>query len=846
MAALGHDFGEWTYVYEPTCTMPGQQEMKCSRCGFAYLNSVRPLGHDMTEWAVKTKPAEGVDMVIEQHCTRGDYENTDTVPHELYVELVDMEEVTDGEGKVTSYILEFTITNNGKSDVAITDYVMEDGLDPKPNDKFLSVDEGADKLAPGATVHCKMEAVLDDFESALGFTRDFHVMGAQWYAGILYDAAENQFASNYTGMITAWNNEWLKPSLSAVKSVVSTPANGEYFVEGETIEYTITVTNNGNCDLESLYVFDEDIEGIVVMGIPMDLAQGESLPYSHHHEVTARDVELGFVVNVAFARADVVGGGAIVVKESNIVLSYAGDKMIGIIDDDPTWDPDPDHKGSFTGKTDGGTDGGTDGTTGGTDGDTDGKKGGSSDGDDYGIDWDDLIKKLITGDKEGDGSTTGTSGGDDSTTAGNSGDDGSTSWEGSDIFKGGFGIEWDEYFKKGKETTTSKLSDGGFSIDWEKLSSSDRYGDLAKESGKGCLRTLIPCANEHFEYSRDNCEYHTKIDEQAIQLSADGSLASWNKVKDLWKEELLKMYDLIHDATKNVTLRVLISAEKETYLAQIESYEKTMNMVYATNPEIVAELMAGEYRNKVTDLCWMIHNMPENLEFQSKNTETATSNNIECRMILMEESAGHVLYAIDTCGKHDEAGVDTYALLDNKASELDWKQLELTWESNLFETMFGRYAAVYMSENKAVGTATKNDQNAYLEWVKNYMSLIGIFYQNEASAHKALALTFMERTIEVCETTDGRVWIHKPDAEKPNPFSGEEVVMPELPEVTEPAKAETSETSENSEVSNSEVTPVETTQEAKKFPVAAVAGGGVGALAVIGGVAFFLMKKKKK
>ena len=61
VAALGHDWSDWTQTVAPTCTQQGEKQHTCSRCNTVETESVAALGHDYD--AVVTEPT----------CTEGGY-----------------------------------------------------------------------------------------------------------------------------------------------------------------------------------------------------------------------------------------------------------------------------------------------------------------------------------------------------------------------------------------------------------------------------------------------------------------------------------------------------------------------------------------------------------------------------------------------------------------------------------------------------------------------------------------------------------------------------------------------------------------------------------------------------
>ncbi|MDO4322187.1 MAG: DUF5979 domain-containing protein [Lachnospiraceae bacterium] len=92
------------------------------------------------------------------------------------------------------------------------------------------------------------------------------------------------------------------PHLTVTKKAVSTPKDGEKYAAGETIKYEITVTNDGNIDLENVRVEDKLIEDFAWT---IDaLAVGNSETKSVEYVVTEEDAKAGTVLNVATATAE--------------------------------------------------------------------------------------------------------------------------------------------------------------------------------------------------------------------------------------------------------------------------------------------------------------------------------------------------------------------------------------------------------------------------------------------------------------------------------------------------------------------------------------------------------------
>ena len=95
--------------------------------------------------------------------------------------------------------------------------------------------------------------------------------------------------------------EDLDTTLSVNKKISNTPANGEAYVLGETIEYSITVTNEGNVTYSNIAVKDEDTGFETTIET---LAVGESKDFTTSHEVTEADIIKGSYTNTVTAKGD--------------------------------------------------------------------------------------------------------------------------------------------------------------------------------------------------------------------------------------------------------------------------------------------------------------------------------------------------------------------------------------------------------------------------------------------------------------------------------------------------------------------------------------------------------------
>ncbi len=115
---------------------------------------------------------------------------------------------------------------------------------------------------------------------------------------------------------------WSDLSAVLAKYEVSVPANGSFYVEGETVYYNIVFQNDGVCDLENVAVFDM-LSGKTPLGEYALVKPGETVTIPYEHTVTAQDVLKGCVSNVSYAEYSVQQRKSVVYSNTVVVPTGA-------------------------------------------------------------------------------------------------------------------------------------------------------------------------------------------------------------------------------------------------------------------------------------------------------------------------------------------------------------------------------------------------------------------------------------------------------------------------------------------------------------------------------------------
>ena len=89
VAALGHDYGDWTQTKAPTCTEKGEEKRTCSRCDAFEVKEIAALGHDYDAWTQTKEPTCTEKGEERRVCSRCDNFEMREIAAHGHTEIVD-------------------------------------------------------------------------------------------------------------------------------------------------------------------------------------------------------------------------------------------------------------------------------------------------------------------------------------------------------------------------------------------------------------------------------------------------------------------------------------------------------------------------------------------------------------------------------------------------------------------------------------------------------------------------------------------------------------------------------------------------------------------------------------
>ena len=210
-------------------------------------------------------------------------------------------------GEIVSYKL--TVKNTGR--LVLQDVAVRDAL--YGNDPIAIISS----MNPGQEETVVFDYVVTEMDAITGFVSNMATA-----VGYDPEGKAQVAVSNEVQVLVGMPDDFpfgVITEVTVVKEETSTPANGTYYTEGETISYKITYTNTGETQLSETLIYDSLKKDGAEIAYAEMLNPGESRYCTFDYVVTADDVAKGYVANFATAQYTIEGyiNGAV----SNVVIS---------------------------------------------------------------------------------------------------------------------------------------------------------------------------------------------------------------------------------------------------------------------------------------------------------------------------------------------------------------------------------------------------------------------------------------------------------------------------------------------------------------------------------------------
>ncbi|MBO4379309.1 MAG: hypothetical protein J5889_10125, partial [Clostridia bacterium] len=252
-----------------------------------------------------------------------------------------------GEYYVEGEEITFLVTAKNNTDTVLPLVFVNEPLLEGDSETLMEIND----MQPGAEQGEFFKYKVTEGDVALGYVGNMATSEYEDANGDWHKISSNYVEADTGKKIPGKEDETPKPpappykpvfgvvsDISITKAQDKEPDNSNYFVEGETIRYAITVKNEGEVPVD-IEIYDSLEGGSGLIGTVNNLAPNDSKTVYYEYKVTKPDVDATCVVNYALAKWHPSGIWAETVYKSNEVVSPTSEKQ-----------PNPDGHFEFSGE----------------------------------------------------------------------------------------------------------------------------------------------------------------------------------------------------------------------------------------------------------------------------------------------------------------------------------------------------------------------------------------------------------------------------------------------------------------------------------------------------------------
>ncbi|MBO4377904.1 MAG: hypothetical protein J5889_02990, partial [Clostridia bacterium] len=226
-------------------------------------------------------------------------------------------------------------------------------------------------------------------------------------------------------------------------------------------------------------------------------------------------------------------------------------------------------------------------------------------------------------------------------------------------------------------------------------------------TGDSCWREITAVDDYSASYTLHLCPEHAAI-EAAIQVKKDKSTTyDWQKAVTLWREAVDKEYEEYLDAAEGAA-RVVVINERLTYYLWLGSYEKQLNLLYPNDPDAVAQKIAESLMDRCADLCCGEHNQTKELKDSLTGvrvTETLAPY-ANCDRIVTYRSGNEIRYSMVMDEKHGAVEKKALTLVreaeGGAAVATAWARAQQMWQIALDKEVNALYKAAGKEDRQVI------------------------------------------------------------------------------------------------------------------------------------------------
>ena len=207
-----------------------------------------------------------------------------------------------------------------------------------------------------------------------------------------------------------------------------------------------------------------------------------------------------------------------------------------------------------------------------------------------------------------------------------------------------------------------------------------------------CERTLAVVAQVGELYQQHRCDTHKAIEEQVTALveaaqNEAALLGAWDEACALWRTELDRLYEEAINAASGERRAALIE-DRVAYFAYLETYEALLLGVNPASPYLAKRAVALKLADDCAELCYLLHKAPadraDSLAGTYEHSDETTETTVCATVQTDPTDAGDAQYVMMQCTAHGDTELavrNLFAVANSRTARLNaGRRAQALWQ----------------------------------------------------------------------------------------------------------------------------------------------------------------------
>ncbi|MBQ2955245.1 MAG: peptidoglycan-binding protein [Clostridia bacterium] len=298
---------------------------------------------------------------------------------------------------------------------------------------------------------------------------------------------------------------------------------------------------------------------------------------------------------------------------------------------------------------------------------------------------------------------------------------------------------------------------GSGTIDWDEIRDSEGTDENGNPlpAADTCYIKAVSRDGDSVEYEVHFCTEHAKIHDELLTMENDAGdnmvrrQMALNYAFILWQKEIDGMYEKILAACDDAA-KITVMNERVTHLTMVANTQFALKIAEPSQHMETLRAVVELWKNKCIDLCYLMNTAPSDRIdsiFAVERAQNEAEVRETCTCEITEETADKILFADLYCPTHGLTYMMAELLLLNDDSEEAWATVRTLWEIDLQRL----YNQMYEDASEEGGMAYLVEYSAYLQWMSAYEQIMDMAYTKSAeTVAEVMVNAFMGRALDVC------------------------------------------------------------------------------------------------